>query len=143
LFGLERREQEGFFELSRLCLCPALQRDEVCITSWFLSRAIRLLRKHNLVRALLSYADSDFHKGTIYRACNFKYYGLTDKKKDFFIKQSDGSFVKHSRGKTKGVEGEWRDRTRKHRFLLVFDKSLEVKWQESVIKDSQTGEKPE
>jgi hypothetical protein len=49
--------------------------------------------------------------GTIYRACNFSYFGLTDKKSDFWIKQPDDSFIKHSRGSTKGVEGEWRERS--------------------------------
>jgi hypothetical protein len=67
---------------------------------------------------------------TIYRACNFKYYGLTEKRSDFWIKQPDGSFIKHSRGKTKGVDGEWRERSRKHRFLLVYDRNLTVLWKE-------------
>ena len=57
--------------------------------------------------------------GIIYRSCNFKYYGLTDSKKDFYF--ADGT--KHSRGSVKGVDGEWRDRTRKHRYLMVFDKN--------------------
>lgn len=128
MFGLPRTEQEGFFELSRLCLIPEIQNLEHNITSWFVSRAIRFLRKNKKVRAILSYADSDFHSGIIYRACNFSYYGLTDAKKDFFIKQSDGSFIKHSRGKTKGLEGEWRCRSRKHRFVIIYDTSLIIKW---------------
>ena len=57
--------------------------------------------------------------------CNFTYYGLTDSKKDFYY--SDGT--KHSRGSVKGADGEWRDRTRKHRYLMVFDKKLEVLWE--------------
>ena len=71
-----------------------------------------------------SYADSNFHSGTIYRFCNFTYFGLTEPKKDFYY--ADGT--KHSRGSVKGVEGEWRDRSRKHRFMIVYDKSLTVKW---------------
>lgn len=129
-FGLERNQQEGLYELSRLCIHPEIQNQEYNITSWFLSRTIKKLKSVVKVRAILSYADSQFHKGTIYAACNFKYYGLTEPKKDFWIKLQDGTYKKHTRGKVKGLEGEWRPRTRKHRFLLVFDKSLNVLWKE-------------
>ena len=127
-FGLERNEQEGLFELSRLCIHPTIQLDEYNITSWFVARAIKQLRKETDVKAIISYADSDFHSGTTYRACNFKYYGLTDRKKDFYY--SDGT--KHSRGKIKGEDGEWKDRSRKHRYLMVFDKELQKRltWKE-------------
>jgi len=134
LFGLERDNQNGLFELSRLCIEPVTQAIEYNITSWFVSRAIKALRKDTNVRAILSYADSQFHEGTIYKACNFTYYGLTDEKKDFWIEQSDGSFIKHSRGKVKGVKGEWRSRSRKHRYLLVYDKSLKVIWEKPLTK---------
>ena len=123
-FGLQRQEQEGLFELSRLCIHPDTQQNEYNITSWFVSRCIKQLRKDTRVRAIISYADSDFHGGTIYRACNFKYCGLTDAKKDFYY--SDGT--KHSRGKMKGAEGEWKDRSRKHRYVMMFDKDLDLLW---------------
>ena len=123
-FGLERDEQEGLFELSRLCIHPVTQQEEYNITSWFVSRAIKQLRKETKVRAIISYADSEHHGGTIYRACNFRYCGLSDPKKDFYF--SDGT--KHSRGKIGDAEGEWRDRSRKHRYVMVFDKSLELLW---------------
>ena len=130
MFGLNRNEQEGFFELSRLCIEPSIQKMEHNLASWFLSRSIKLLRKQTKVRCILSYADSDFHSGIVYAACNFKYYGLTTAKKDFFIQNENGSFIKQSRGKTKGLKGEWRDRTRKHRFVMLFDSELSIKWQE-------------
>ena len=123
-FGLERNEQKGLFELSRLCIHPETQHSEHNITSWFVSRAIRQLRKDTEVKAIISYADSDFHSGTIYRACNFVYVGLTDAKKDFYF--ADGT--KHSRGKMKGAAGEWRDRSRKHRYVMMFDKNLKLLW---------------
>ena len=125
-FGLERDEQEGLFELSRLCIHPVTQQEEYNITSWFVSRAIKQLRKDTKVRAIISYADSEHHGGTIYRACNFRYCGLSDPKKDFYF--SDGT--KHSRGKIGDAEGEWRDRSRKHRYVMIFDKSLELLWSE-------------
>ena len=104
------------------------QREEYNITSWFVSRCIRRFRKDAKVKAILSYADSSHHSGIIYRATNFKYYGMSDSKKDFYY--ADGT--KHSRGSVKGFEGEWRDRTRKHRYLMVFDKELSKKltWKE-------------
>jgi len=123
-FGLERNQQQGLFELSRLCIHPDTQSVEHNITSWFVSRAIRQLRKDTEVKAIISYADSDFHSGTIYRACNFKYCGLTDPKKDFYY--TDGT--KHSRGKIKGAAGEWKERSQKHRYVKVFDKSLKILW---------------
>jgi hypothetical protein len=127
-FGLERDQQEGLFELSRLCIHPDLQREEYNITSWFVSRCIKKFRKDTEVKAILSYADANHHSGVIYRACNFKYYSLTDAKKDFYY--ADGT--KHSRGSVKGLEGEWRDRSRKHRYMMIFDKELQKKltWKE-------------
>ena len=128
MYNLPRNEQQGFYELSRLCLCPSIQKSEHNLSSWFVSRAIKTLRKNFLVRAILSYADCDYHNGTIYKACNFIYYGLTTVKKDFWILQNDGSYIKHSRGKTKGVAGEWRKRSQKHRFVMTFDKKLKMLW---------------
>ncbi len=123
-FGLERNEQHGLFELSRLCIHPDTQQREYNITSWFVSKAIKRLRKDTEVKAIISYADSEYHHGTIYRACNFKYCGLSEPKKDFYF--ADGT--KHSRGSIKGYDGEWRDRSRKHRYVMVFDKKLKLLW---------------
>lgn len=123
-FGLERNQQQGLFELSRLCIHPDTQSEEHNITSWFVSRAIKQLRKDTEVKAIISYADSDFHNGTIYKACNFTYCGLSEPKKDFYF--ADGT--KHSRGKVKGAEGEWKERSRKHRYVMIFDKSLNLLW---------------
>ena len=123
-FGLERHEQQGLFELSRLCIHPSTQQSEYNITSWFVSKAIRRLRKETNVRGIISYADSDHHVGTIYRACNFRYCGLSEPKKDFYFE--DGT--KHSRGSVKGLPGEWKERSRKHRYVMIFDKSLNLSW---------------
>ncbi len=129
-FGLGRTEQTGFWELSRLVLDPVHQSNEHNLASWFVSRSLKLIRKSVKVRAILSYADTDFHSGTVYAACNFKYYGLTALKKDFWIQLPDGSYKKHSRGPVKNLAGEWRNRTQKHRFLMIFDKSLTCLWEE-------------
>jgi hypothetical protein len=125
-FGLDCEDQDGIVELSRLCIDPEIQGEEHNITSWFVSRCIRQLRKDRNIRAILSYADSDHHTGTIYRACNFIYYGLTDSKTDFF--HEDGT--KHVRGPVKGMKGDWRPRSRKHRYLMIFDEELKrrLRW---------------
>ena len=128
-FGLENKEQKGIWELGRFALDPEYNGRN--FGSWFLSRCIKLLRHDTNVRALISYADADYHSGYLYQATNFKYYGLTAPRKDFWVKQPDGSFKKQSRGKTKGVDGEWRPRSRKHRYLLTYDKSLKPKWHEA------------
>jgi len=128
MFGLKRNQQEGFYELSRLCLDPRVQETEHNLASWFVSRCIKDLRNRVYVRSILSYADSRFHVGKVYQALGFTYCGLTVKKKDFWFKLEDGSYKKHSRGKTKGIEGEWRDRPRKHRYVKVFDNTLTLKW---------------
>jgi len=127
-FGLQRNEQEGLYELSRLCVHPDVQKEEYNITSWFVSRCIKRFRKDTKVKAILSYADSNHHTGVIYRATNFRYFGLSSPKKDFYY--ADGT--KHSRGSVKGAEGEWRVRSRKHRYLMVFDKDLKKRltWKE-------------
>ena len=130
MFGLDRDKQEGLFELSRLVLKPEHQEREHNLASWFVARTIKALRKDTTVKAILSYAEDDYHQGTVYRALGFKYYGLTDAKSDFWIKQPDGSYIKHNRGPTKHLDGEWRPRSRKHRFVKVFDKSLDMKWTE-------------
>ena len=125
---MERNQQQGLYELGRLALNPNYY--EKNLTSWFLSRTIKLLRKDTEVKAILSYANSEFHNGFIYQATNFKYCGLTSKKYDFWILQEDGTYIKHQRGKIKGLKGEHRPRTRKHRYLLIYDKKLKCNWDE-------------
>src|SRR6478735_6305654 len=40
MFGLDRNNQQGLFELSRLCIHPEIQSQEHNITSWFVSRCL-------------------------------------------------------------------------------------------------------
>lgn len=121
-------DQSGIWELTRLAMDD--DRKEKNLTSWFVSHSIRILRKENDVKAIISYADSTYHHGYIYQATNFKYYGLAPKKSDFFKMQEDGTEKQIFRGSVKGMNGEWRDRSRKHRYLIVYDKNLKVKWEE-------------
>lgn len=128
MFGLPFSEQHGIVELSRLCIDPQIQKSEHNIASWFVARCIKTLRKTDNPRCILSYADADYHIGKVYQALGFTYCGLTDAKKDFWFRLPDGSYKKHNRGAVKGADGEWRPRSRKHRYVLVYDEALTLKW---------------
>ena len=125
-FNINAYKLDGFYELGRLCMNP--HKHEKNLTSFFLSNSIKLLRKIKKVVSLLTYADSNYHNGYIYQACNFEYYGLTDQKKDFFVIQKDGSYKKLQRGKCRNLIGEWRDKSRKHRYLIIYDDKLKTIW---------------
>ena len=129
-FGLARNNQDGIFELGRLVKSP--NANGTIILSQVVAMAIKALKENTNVRAILSYADSRYHTGFIYQALNFKYYGMTAPKTDFWFEQEDGSFIKHVRGKVKGAKGKWNPRPRKHRYLLTYDKRLTSKWTEQV-----------
>jgi len=123
-FGLKRNEQDGLWALGRLVLIP--EKNGGNHGSHLVGKSLRQLKHKYKARAVISYADSSLHNGGIYRACNFIYCGLTTPKKDFYINGK-----KQERGKTKGiVGGEWRDRPRKHRFIIIYDKKLRkmLKW---------------
>lgn len=75
-------DTKDIYELSRLCMLPILNGTNA--TSFLLGGSIKLLKKQGFVRAVITLADSSRHVGSIYQVCNFKYYGLTDFKNDFF-----------------------------------------------------------
>ena len=89
-FGLENKEQQGFWELGRLALDSEYAVKN--LNSWFVARCIKLLRNEENVRALISYADTDFHEGYTYQALNFKYYGKSAKKSDFWVNFAKSQF---------------------------------------------------
>ncbi len=105
--------QYGFFEIKRLAMddkCPKNSE------SRFIAISIKLLRKIMDVKIIITYADTSVgHKGTIYKASGFEYKGLTAKKTDFYV---DGKL--QTRGKTKGINGIWKPRSRKHLFIKQF-----------------------
>ena len=123
-FGLPNTDQ-SVLELSRLCVLPELNGTNA--TSFLLSMSIRLLKKEG-VRAVITLADDSRHSGSIYQVCNFTYYGLTDKKSDFFS-FTDGGKV-NPRGATKDKQGVWINRTRKHRYAYIMDKELVCNYEE-------------
>lgn len=124
--GLERNEQEGILELSRFVLRPDMNGKNY--GSWFLSKTLRALKKIK-IKFVISYASSNLHNGALYIASNFKYYGLSDPRNDFYIVDSTGKLVKQERGKTKGVTGVWVARPPKHRYIYVLNgNKRQIKW---------------
>ena len=122
-FGLLRTEQDGLWEIGRLVLRP--EGNGSNLGSFLIGKSIKFLRKETAVRAIITYAESPRHNGGVYRASNFSYCGLSNAKNDFYV-----NGIKQERGKTKGVAGgEWRPRPRKHRFVMIFDSTLSLRWQ--------------
>lgn len=120
-FGLPRGNYPEFVEMSRLVLNPKYNGKNY--GSMLVARSLRFLKQRN-VKVVISYADSSRHIGAVYQAANFGYYGLTPQKNDFFF--ADGR--KLTRGKSKGFEGQWIPRSRKHRYLYLLDKNIKVIW---------------
>jgi hypothetical protein len=117
-FGM-KNENTDIIELTRLCLLPELNGSNS--TSYLLGNSIKILRREK-VRAVTTLADSSKHVGSIYQVCNFKYYGQTDKKTDFYC--ADGRL--NPRGKTKHLRGVWLPRATKHRYCYLLDKTLKI-----------------
>ena len=109
----DRHTQAGWIEIKRLVMSPLCPKNS---ESRFIGYTLKQIRKLAGLNGVVTYADShQGHSGTIYRASGFKYLGLTKKKMDFFI---DGKI--QQRGKTKGINGEWIERSRKHLFIKDF-----------------------
>lgn len=115
-------------ELSRLCLIPKLNGTNA--TSYLLSNSIKKL-KFKGIRAVITLADSKRHVGSIYQVCNFKYFGLTKEKNDFYSYNGDGTFKKGIRRvKISETEGVWVARSRKHRYAFLLDKHMFCNYEE-------------
>jgi hypothetical protein len=120
-FGLPRGNYPEFVEMSRLVLNPNLNGGN--FGSYLIARSLKELKRLG-IKSVISYADSSRHVGSVYQAANFTYHGLSPQKNDFFF--ADGT--KLSRGKSKGFEGQWLPRSRKHRYVFMFDKNIKCIW---------------
>ncbi len=121
-FGLPNND-ESVMELTRLCMLPILNGTNA--TSYLLGGSMRMIRKHG-IRAIITLATSNRRIGSIYQVCNFKYYGLTAPKADFW------SFDTQSkpRGKVTDLQGVWVAKPRKHRYAYIIDKKLKCLYEE-------------
>jgi hypothetical protein len=112
-----RSSQAGWWEIKRLALSPQCPRNS---ESRVIGVTIKLLRKMEAVKGIVTYADSaQGHTGTIYKASGFASLGLTDEKKDFIV---HGQI--QQRGETKGKDGVWQVRSRKWLFVKEFTPKL-------------------
>lgn len=101
------------WELARLWLSDELPHNS---ETWFIARGIKHVRvAHRDVQILVSYADpAAGHEGTIYKAANWTYEGLSAKRKDVF-----GNGRRFGRtGHAKGLLITTAERPRKHRYYL-------------------------
>lgn len=123
-FGVSNDNQD-YLELSRLCMLPELNGSNA--TSYLLGGSMRKLKGKG-VKGVITLADDSRHNGAIYQVCNFKYYGLTDKKTDFY--SSDKGL--NPRGSTRDLQGVWMPRARKHRYCYILDKKSKPLYTEKV-----------
>ena len=121
-FGLPNND-DTVVELTRLCMLPSLNGTNA--TSFLLGGAIRRI-KHHGIRAVITLATSDRHVGSIYQVCNFKYYGLTDPKMDFWSYETQNK----PRGMVKDLQGVWVEKPQKHRYAYIIDKRLKCLYAE-------------
>jgi len=71
--------EEDIVELRRLCCIDKTPRNT---ESYFIGKTLRWMKKNTGYKTVVSYADSHHgHCGTIYKASNFEYHGLTSKGK--------------------------------------------------------------
>lgn len=112
--GVCGRENAGrVYELNRLYVEPTNVKN---ITSWFVSRCLKQLKKDKLI--IVSYSDTGMnHNGYIYQATNFLYTGTTKGRTD---KYTEGNT--HSRHYTNDNNHLRKVRTPKHRYVYLLDK---------------------
>ena len=125
--GLAGKEnQEKILELNRLCLKHNKKNE----ASYLVAKSLKLLPVGKII---VSFADTDQnHKGIVYQACNFKYYGLSAKRTDWKIKGKEHlhgqTIADEFRGipnRSKAMREKYGDdfylhpRPRKHRYIYV------------------------
>ncbi len=70
-------QEKDLIELRRLCCIDKTPKNT---ESYFVGKTIRWLKKNSKLKKIISYADPHYgHEGTIYKASNFTYLGLTGK----------------------------------------------------------------
>lgn len=117
-----KEESSRVIELTRLFIEDITPKNT---ESWFVSRTFKLLKQITDKDIIVSYADTSIgHKGTVYKALSFIYTGLSDKHKEWRLKDSLNHSRNIFRGKTlKELKEEYGsrlyqiERPRKHRFI--------------------------
>lgn len=131
--------RDGALELRRVVMRPDVQTSEHNITSWFVSRTMRLLSKTRTCDYILSYASTGLHQGTIYKALNFKFYGLASPGSYYYYVSKTGKAATFKQ--TKRLTDHTKNNSiyfykcrdfRKMRFIYWVNRDLERKcvWEE-------------
>ena len=69
--------EDQLIELRRLCCIDDTPKNT---ESYFIGFTLRWLKKNTKIKKVISYADETYnHSGTIYKASNFKHFGMTSK----------------------------------------------------------------
>lgn len=106
---------ETILELNRLALINNIKNE----ASILISKSIKLLPKC----IIITYADTKHnHLGVVYQSTNFGYYGLTEKRKEY------NSIVHPRTAKNVGQDIEYRDRSRKHRYIYFNKIKVNIKY---------------
>ena len=121
-FGLPNSDK-SIVELTRLCMYPPLNGTNA--TSFLLGNSIKMLKPFG-IRAVITLATSDRHVGSIYQVCNFRYFGLTSQKNDFWAFDTQGK----PRGIVRDIQGVWVKKPQKHRYAYFLDKTLKCLYAE-------------
>ena len=70
-------------ELNRLCCIDDTPKNT---ESYFIGKTLRWLKQNTKYRVIISFADpNQGHEGIIYKATNFKHYGMTDKSRAVMV----------------------------------------------------------
>lgn len=110
--------QAGWWEIKRFALSPACPKNS---ESRVISVALKLFRKEQHVKGVITYADSGVgHVGTIYKASGFEYVRMTAKKADYILDNRKTL----QRGPVANQGGQWVERSRKHLFVKRFIKEV-------------------
>lgn len=127
-------------ELNRLCLLNNKKNE----ASFLVSRCLKMIPKGRIV---ISFADtSQGHMGTVYKACNFTYHGLSAKRTDWKLKskpnlhgQTVADEFRGQPNRAKLMRAKYGDdfylspRPRKHRFIFVTGSKKQKKKLQSQI----------
>lgn len=119
-------KKETVLELNRLCLRDNIKNE----ASFLISKSLKLLPKDAII---VSFADtSQGHTGTVYKAANFTYLGLSAKRKDWKIKGQEHLHGMSIADKFRGVPNRSKllretfgdnfyseERSRKHKYVYI------------------------
>ncbi len=101
---------QTILELNRLALKYNIKNE----ASLLISRCLKTFDKNTII---ISYADTEkLHDGIIYQAANFKYYGLTEKRKEYYIKGMHSKTIADL-----GLDAPYRNRPQKHRYIYCLN----------------------